>query len=310
MNDKHINQLLATLQEGVNTLTSSEQYQNYLKTMARFPSYSARNCLLIFTQNPNATLVAGYKSWKRLFGRQVREGEKGIRILAPYSYTVEKTAGFNQIKETRIGYRSICVFDISQTEGPELPALPQPALLCGKCGFLQASIPILSKLTGFAIYPAVLSNGHMGECWFSQKQIFYSETLEEKHIFKTLIHECTHALLHDFSNDSQIDDFEHQLYLNADLREIEAESVSYVVCQALGLDSADYSFHYIANYKQNHAFLTESLQRIARTAQVILQALAPDLFCSYEPNNNKYPFNQQACLTSRQGSTPASSTRP
>ncbi len=294
MNDKHINQLLATLQEGVNTLTSSDQYQNYLKTMARFPSYSARNCLLIFTQKPDATLVAGYKSWKRLFGRQVREGEKGIRILAPYSYTVEKTIGANQIKETHTGYRSICVFDISQTDGPDLPSLPRAQLLCGKCDFLQASLPLLSKLTGFAIYPASLTDGHMGECWFSQKQIFYNDALEEKHIFKTLIHECTHALLHDFSDGRQIDGFERELYLNPDLREIEAESVSYVVCQALGIDSSDYSFHYIANYKQNQAFLTESLQRIARTAQMILQTLAPDLFCSFDPGKDKQAICQAA----------------
>ncbi len=276
--DQAIEKLLATLQDGVNTLTNSETYQKYLKTMAHFPSYSARNCLLIFTQCPHATLVAGYKTWKRVFHRQVREGEKGIRILAPYTYKVSKTIGCNQIEERRTGYRSICVFDISQTDGADLPALPKAEPLCGGCTLLKESIPILEKLTGFTIVPAPLKEGQMGECWFGDHRIYYNENLEEKHIFKTLLHESTHALLHDFSNRSKLTSFDRTLEMQADLREIEAESVSFVVCQALGIDTSSYSFNYIASYKQNHEFLQESLQRIARTSQLLLQALKPELF--------------------------------
>lgn len=118
----------------------------------------------------------------------------------------------------------------------------------------------------------------MGECWFGDHRIYYNENLEEKHIFKTLLHESTHALLHDFSNRSKLTSFDRTLEMQADLREIEAESVSFVVCQALGIDTSSYSFNYIASYKQNHEFLQESLQRIARTSQLLLQALKPELF--------------------------------
>lgn len=264
---------LALLKDSVQTLWESEPYQKYLRVMARFPSYSVRNTILIYAQNPNATFVAGYQTWQRLFSRHVKKGEHGIRILAPYTYKRETKEEDGQVKiEQQIAFRTINVFDISQTEGKPLPQMPTPTLLLGDCPLLQRKKDCLEKLTHFQIVFSPLPKGHYGVCQYENHTICINQDLEERHAFKTLIHECAHALLHHFSAKS-LSSYETFLINRQDLREIEAESVSYVVCQTLGIECSQYSFSYIAHWKQEADFFEQSLERIAATAQKLINGL-------------------------------------
>lgn len=276
MKENTVALLLKQLQEGVNKITTSKEYCNYLKTMTHFPAYSIRNTILIYSQKPDATFVAGYHTWQKLFGRHVRKGEKGIRILAPYTYTVEQKDGHTLQKETKTGFRAIYVFDISQTEGPSLPALPQGELLCGEFALFRAAIPVLEQFIDCQIQQAKLDPDTLGMTRYDQRLIIISTALEERHAFKTLTHECAHLLLHNFDARTQ-DTFELLLMEHRDLREIEAESVSYIVCNALGLDSADYSFKYVASWKSKSQFLEKSLERIAKVSQSIISLLQQNL---------------------------------
>lgn len=268
---------LELLKESVQQICESEPYKQYLKVMARFPSYSIRNTMLIYAQNPQATFVAGYQTWHRLFGRSVKKGEKGIRILAPYTYAKEVKDEQGKVHiEKKIRFRSIPVFDVSQTQGRALPELPKPALLQGECTLLKQKKPILEELTHFQIIYSPLPQGHYGMCQYEEKQILINQDLEERHAFKTMVHECAHALLHRFDQ-KLLSPYEELLISRKDLREIEAESVSYVVCTTLGVECSDYSFSYVARWKQQEEFLEESLERIAKISQLMVSALlAPD----------------------------------
>ncbi len=264
---------LALLKSSVQTLWESKPYQDYLKVMARFPTYSVRNTILIYAQKPEATFVAGYQTWQRLFSRHVKKGERGIRILAPYTYQYETKDEQGEAKTIhKIAFRTINVFDVSQTEGKKLPELPTSQLLMGNCGLLADTKECLEKLTHFQIQFSSLPQGHYGMCQYETQTIVINQDLEERHAFKTLIHECAHALLHRFSSET-LSSYEVFLLDRQDLREIEAESVSYVVCQALGIDCSQYSFSYIARWKQDAEFFEQSLERIANTAQKMIQKL-------------------------------------
>lgn len=275
MKPNKIDQLLELLQQGVEKITTSKEYRQYLKTMSRFPVYSIRNTILIHTQKPDATMVAGFQTWQNVFGRHVRKGEKGIRILAPYTYTVEIQEGSTMRKETRTGFKAAYVFDISQTEGRDLPSFPESHLLQGSFRLFHAAIPVMEKLTGFIVHIDNLEDGTLGLTEYGNKVIFIHSGLEESHAFKTLIHECAHALLHHFEH-PEPGSLEEYLQQNRELREIEAESVSFVVCSALGLDSSDYSFAYVAMWKGEEKFLEKSLERIARTARILIDAIEKD----------------------------------
>lgn len=264
---------LELLKESVQKICESEPYQQYLKVMARFPSYSIRNTMLIYAQNPQATFVAGYQTWHRLFDRKVKKGEKGIRILAPYTYTQEVKDEQGEVhREKKVYFRAIPVFDVSQTQGKALPQLPKPTLLQGKCSLLEQKKPLLEKLTHFQIVFSALPEGHYGMCQYEEKQILINQDLEERHAFKTMIHECAHALLHSFEKPC-LTPYESLLIERKDLREIEAESVSYVVCTTLGVECSEYSFRYVARWKQQENFLEESLERIAKVSQLMISAL-------------------------------------
>lgn len=248
-----IQEQLALLQSAVEAITDSTEYRRYLKVMARFPSYSLRNTLLIYAQKPDATFVAGYQSWQTLFGRHVRKGEKGIRILAPcghrrpqkksqsHSNSTEDVSAFSseetaaaeaflmtspaQSRPSRIAFRSISVFDISQTEGRPLPEPLHPVDLEGKWSLLQTCHKPLEACTGFRIERTSLPEGLHGRCRYTEKTIQIDQKLEEAQAFKTTIHECAHALLHSFET-AEPTAFEITLKARQDIREIEAESVS------------------------------------------------------------------------------------
>lgn len=273
---KSIDDLLDLLQQGIREVLEGEQYCEYLKVMARFPSYSMKNTMLIYQQCPQATMVAGYQTWSRIFGRHVKRGEKGIRILAPYTYKTKDRDDPDGEPVTRTGFRSISVFDISQTEGRALPLPPKAELLEGGCDLFEQARICLEKLTGFSIVCRPLEPDCNGQTFYTRQSIELQEDLDEAHRFKTMLHECAHALMHAFqTQDEQPAGYLGELAAKAELREAEAESVCFVVCSALDIDCSGYSFPYIARWTGQSRLRPQSLERISKTASQMIEALAP-----------------------------------
>ena len=273
MNTSFISSQLELLQKSVESLTSSKEYQQFLKTMSRFPSYSPRNQLLIFAQKPDSTLVAGFCAWRDQFGRHVKKGEKGIRILAPYTFSKEVCKNGVTRKEKRTGFRSIKVFDISQTEGKPLPVLPPVLPLEGECENLPKLSQALEDLNGYQIVWSNLQDSN-GVCSYDKHQIQLNNELSTAHQFKCLLHETAHALLHDPDQLGE-SEMEQKLLLDRSLREIEAESTSFVVASALGVDCSSFSFPYIAQWKLDTQFVQESIPRISSVSARMIQVLEP-----------------------------------
>lgn len=269
MNQNQMNDLTDLLQRGLKNIQSEKDFRRYLKLMARFSSYSPRNTLLIFAQKPDATLVAGFKTWKAVFGRHVKRGEKGIRICAPCTYTKKEVNPVTHAVETKEihSFRSVSVFDISQTEGNPLPTPPKPALLQGNFAYLEPCVQALGKLSGFDVMFTGMEPDCHGSCSYYERLILIDKNLSSLHAFKTLIHETSHALLHEPGKD---DSFELD---DRSIREIEAESSAFVVFSALGMDCSEYSLPYVAIWSQGHDILQSSLERISKAASAILDTL-------------------------------------
>jgi hypothetical protein len=255
---------MAELSMGVRGLTESGKWQAYLDTQSKFHSYSFGNAALIGIQNPDATRVAGYNKWKEL-GRQVRTGEHGIAILAPIIRT-KKDEGGDKEKDHKYvaGFTSATVFDISQTDGEPLPEIAP--LLTGVAPEGQfRGISEVAGGFGFRVERRELTGGTNGYCSPSEKLIVVESRNDEVQQVKTLAHELGHALLHEEGND-----------LPREHKEIEAESVDYVVSQALGIDSGGYSFGYLTSWGHGDPEAVEkqlksSGQRIQKASHQIIQ---------------------------------------
>ena len=256
--------LLARLTDGISKLTTSEQWQRYLDFQGRFHRYSANNVVLISMQCPEATRVAGFNAWRKM-GRFVRKGEKAIWILAPMVYKQAEAADGDYERVIR-GFKPVAVFDLSQTDGEELPEV---------CNRLTADAPAdlferlrsVAEAHGFSVEDAELSGSVNGDCSHSERRIRVEVRNAPAQRVKTLAHELAHALLH-----------EH--FDSRPLAELEAESVAYVTCQALGVDSSDYSFGYVASWAGDGdtaiAAIKASCERIQKAAAEILRAFEPD----------------------------------
>lgn len=269
------------LKTGVEKIQNSEEFKKYLTVMSKFHNYSLNNTLLIYLQNPNATAVAGFNKWKKDFHRTVKKGEKSIRILAPIlknKELLESDENDNQESKNEnkiiVGYRPVPVFDISQTVGEELPQAPKPIDLEGSYPLYEQNKNILKKLTGYEVVEAPREDGADGSCNYETKIISIQKNLSEFQKMKTLLHECGHALLHgSLINNDNLDSFEVEVMNNRHIREVEAESVSFVVGQFLGFDSSEYSFNYIVNWSGKNEYLENSLKRIRNTANQIIDVL-------------------------------------
>ncbi len=215
--------LLDRLTAGIARLADSEEWRRHLDAQARFHAYSANNVVLITAQCPEASRVAGFATWKKL-GRSVRRGEQALWILAP----LLKRDG----EERRIaGFRYVPVFDIGQTEGEELPRVCRTLAGEDPDGLL-ARLRVVAEGLDFAVVAAELPGTVHGDCSFTQRRIRIEERDPPAQQVKTLVHELAHALLHEEVPDRA-------------RAELEAESVAYVVCQQLGVDTAAYSFGYV-----------------------------------------------------------------
>jgi hypothetical protein len=240
----------------------SEKLREYLAAMARFHRYSLHNIMLIASQRPDATHVAGFQTWKRL-GRFVKKGAKGILILAPIVLRKENIPD-NQEKETEattLRFRAAYVFDTTDTDGNPLPEFAKvegdPSGRTDRLKEFIASRAIELEYSD-AIYPA------QGQCSPGKIVLLPDQSPAEE--FATLVHETGHALLHQGGQRCET---------TKRVRETEAEAVAFVVCEAIGL-TAQSSVDYIHLYAGDKETLAESLERIQRTSAEILSVITPD----------------------------------
>lgn len=280
-------ELTDRLENGIRELYDSNRYAEYLAAMSKFHHYSFGNALLILFQCPTASRVAGYTTWKKL-GRQVKRHEKGIQILAPCPYKrqidcEQKDPNTGQtlygpdgkpLVETMFEpitrFKVATVFDISQTEGRELPNIGVSELT----GEVEYFTEIFDRLTELSPLPIELEDfpgAAKGYASFQEQRIVIRPGMSQMQTIKTLVHEIAHAKLHDPAHLSPEERKQRRE------KEVEAESVAYVVCQHFGLDTSKYSFGYIAGWSRGRELteLKASLDCIHSTAGEIINAIQP-----------------------------------
>jgi antirestriction protein ArdC len=254
------------LQSAVERLVDSDEWRAMLEVAARFHTYSVNNQLLIYLQCPYATRVCGYRAWQRL-GRQVRKGERGIQILAPCrrvrAVEAEDTDEPEQVR-VLTGFRVVYVFDISQTEGEELPDVAPRRLTGDAPQYLIDALEKRVAAEGFMLrYEAITRSSCNGYADFAAREVVLKDGLSGAQTSKTLIHELAHVLLHQ----------ESAMSARA-VAEVEAESVAFVVCRALGLDTSDYSFAYVARWGRGGSeLIAATAQSVITTANDILSSI-------------------------------------
>ena len=278
------------LEQGITELFDSERYKEYLRVMSKFHNYSFNNTLLIAMQKPDASLVAGFSSWKNNFGRNVMKGQKGIKIIAPSPYKVKQEMKkidphtqqpiigkdgkpVTEEKEITIpAYKVVSVFDVSQTEGRELPDIAVDELT-GDVDRYKDFFAALEKTSPVPIGFEKIEGGAHGYYHLEDKRIAINEGMSELQTLKTAIHEIAHAKLHDIDLNAPKE--EQQPRVDRRTREVEAESVAYTVCQHYGLDTSDYSFGYVAGWSSGRELseLKSSLETIRSAAAEIINSI-------------------------------------
>ena len=278
------------LEQGIAELFDSERYKEYLRVMSKFHNYSFNNTLLIAMQKPDASLVAGFSAWKNKFGRNVMKGQKGIKIIAPSPFKIKQEMEkidphtqkpvigkdgkpVTEEKEITIpAYKVVSVFDVSQTEGRELPDIAVDELT-GDVDRYKDFFAALEKTSPVPIGFEKIEGGAHGYYHLEDKRIAIDEGMSQLQTLKTAIHEIAHAKLHDIDLNAPKD--EQQPRVDRRTREVEAESVAYTVCQHYGLDTSDYSFGYVAGWSSGRelAELKSSLETIRSAAAEIINSI-------------------------------------
>ena len=278
------------LEQGITELFDSERYREYLRVMSKFHNYSFNNTLLIAMQKPDASLVAGFSAWKNNFGRNVIKGQKGIKIIAPSPYKVKQEMKkidphtqqpiigkdgkpVTEEKEITIpAYTVVSVFDVSPTEGRELPDIAVNELT-GDVERYRDFFAALEKTSPVPIGFEQIPGSSHGYYHLEDKRIAIDEGMSEIQTLKTAIHEIAHAKLHDI--DLNAPENEQQPRVDRRTREVEAESVAYTVCQHYGLDTSDYSFGYVAGWSSGRELseLKNSLETIRSAAAEIINSI-------------------------------------
>ena len=268
---KDIKDITEQLEQGVKDVYESERYKAYLDFMSKFYDYSVNNIILIMMQKPNASLVAGNQAWKTKFNRQVKKGEKGITILAPcpkkFTKIIENEDGTKEEKEVKYTtFRACTVFDISQTEGEDVPNYMD--MLNDSVDNYEEMIRNLQTISPVPISFEDITNGANGYFHQIEKRIAIANGMSELQTIKTMIHEISHAMLHDH---------EEGIEKDADRRtkEVQAESIAYTVCKMIGLETSDYSFGYVAGWSKGKEVkeLNASMEIIRKTAKEIYDQL-------------------------------------
>lgn len=286
-NAERMKEITDRLEAGIQALFESEQYKAYLTAMSKFHNYSFNNTLLIAMQKPDASLVAGFGKWRDDFERHVKKGEKGIKILAPSPYKVKKQmekidpatqkpvigADGKPVTEEREieipAFRVVTVFDVSQTEGKEIPDIAVSELT-GSVEQYQDFFTALEKASPVPIAFEDIEGGAHGYYHLEEKRIAIDEGMSELQTLKTAIHEIAHAKLHAIDKDAPAT--EQADRPDRRTREVQAESVAYAVCQHYGLDTSDYSFGYVAGWSSGRELseLKASLETIRKAANELI----------------------------------------
>ena len=320
------------LETGIQELFESDRFRAYLDTMARFHNYSFNNTILIAMQG--GQLVAGYNKWRDEFHRNVKKGEKGIKIFAPAPYKVKKEVPkldeqgqpvkdkdgntVTEQKEVQVpAFKIVSVFDVSQTEGEPLPSLGVEELT-GSVEQYQDFFKALEQTSPVPIGFEDIPGGSHGYYHLTEKRIAIQEGMSELQTLKTAIHEIAHSKLHAIDPEAPATDRP-----DSRTREVQAESVAYTVCQHYGLDTSDYSFGYVAGWSSGRDLkeLKASLETIRATAHELITTIdghlaelqqqrqakqeqtveAPAAQAAEQPNQDsvfsKLPPEQQAAMT-------------
>lgn len=261
------------IEAGVDEMFTSGRFTEYLDVMSRFHSYSYRNMLLIKHQFPEASRVAGYRTWQEI-GRQVKSGTHGINILVPSVKTVDVSTGKmdengNEIieKQPLTRFVVVTVFDVSQTEGKELPEIARE--LTGDVPYFAN---IMNALQGMTDYRITIESGDVfaenpnakGLCDYSIRTIFIRDGMSQAQTLKTAVHELFHSRNHNTAVSTDVK--------SREMKEIEAEAAAYVVCSHFGLDTGDYSFGYVASWAKDadHETRRRLIRGIAGEAKEII----------------------------------------
>ena len=275
------------LETGIQELFESERYKAYLTSMAKFHSYSFNNTLLIAMQG--GQLVAGYNKWRDDFHRNVKRGEKGIKILAPAPYKVKKEMPkldeqgqpvmdkdgkpLTEVQETQVpAFKIVSVFDVSQTEGEPLPSIGVDEL-AGNVEQYEDFFKALEQTSPVPMAFEDIPGGSHGYYHLTEKRIAIQENMSELQTLKTAIHEIAHAKLHAIDPDAPVTKQADRP--DSRTREVQAESVAYAVCQHYELDTSDYSFGYVAGWSSGKDLkeLRASLETIRATAHELITTI-------------------------------------
>lgn len=286
---KDMDSIMQSLESGVEELFTSNRYQEFLKTMAKFHNYSFNNTMLIAMQRPGATLVTSYKNWQSM-GRQVMKGEKGITIIAPAPYKKMKekevldenqrpimgTDGkpkTEQVEVTVPHFKAVTVFDIAQTSGEPIQTLA-PELLTAAVQDFDSFMQAIQKISPVPIRFDEIDGNANGYYHNADKEIVIKKGLSESQTLKTAIHETAHAKLHDREIMESLGVEKDRL-----TKEVEAESVAYCVCSSFDLDTSDYSFPYIAGWSSSREMkeMKASMDVIRKTAGEMIDQLTEEL---------------------------------
>ncbi|WP_147565975.1 LPD16 domain-containing protein [Coprococcus eutactus] len=287
-NRERLQEITAGIEQGIKELFESDKYRRYLSVMSRFHRYSVNNTMLIYMQRPDATLVAGYNKWKNQFERHVKRGEHGITIIAPtpYKKKIEEQKldpdtkapmldadgkVIMEEKEIEIPlFRPVKVFDISQTDGKPLPELA--ASLSGNVQNYEVFMEALRRSAPVPIEFEPMDANMDGYFSSDQQRIAIREGMSEVQTVSAAVHEIAHSKLHNYAKAQEeaarAGDKEPPKKKDRNTEEVEAESISYAVCQYYGIQTGENSFGYIANWSQGKELpeLRASLETINKTA--------------------------------------------
>lgn len=292
-NREKVKEIVAGIEDGIKELFQSEQYADYLRTLSRFHNYSYRNTILIHMQRPDATLVAGYNKWKNQFKRHVKKGEKGITILAPTPFKKKieqkkidpdthapvRDADGNIVMEEKTVeipmFRPVKVFDVKQTEGEPLHHLASD--LTGDVQHYEAFLEALRRVSPVPIEFRPIQGSEEGYFSLTNQYIAIKEGLSEAMTINVCIHEIAHATLHNRNLDEVAaaagkPGAELPKSKSEETMEVEAESVSYAVCQYYGIETSTRSMGYIASWSSGKELpeLKASLETISSTANFLI----------------------------------------
>ena len=287
-NRERLQQITAGIEQGIKELFESEKYMRYLSVMSRFHRYSVNNTMLIYMQKPDATLVAGYNKWKNQFERHVKRGEHGITIIAPtpFKKKIEEqkldpdtkapildAEGKAVMEEREVEipmFRPVKVFDVSQTDGKPLPELA--STLSGSVQNYEAFMEALRRSAPVPLSVEPMAANMDGYFSPDQQRIAIRAGMSEVQTVSAAVHEIAHSKLHNYAKAQEeaarAGDKEPPKKKDRNTEEVEAESISYAVCQYYGIQTGENSFGYIANWSQGKELpeLRASLETINKTA--------------------------------------------